>query len=271
MKAPLPKAKRLSLKAPSKPRTAKLESRAQSIIDRLKKEYPDAHCELDHDNALQLLVATILSAQCTDERVNQVTPALFARFPTAKDLAQAEPEDIEKIIFATGFYRNKTKSIIKCARTLVESFGGQVPRTMAELVTLGGVGRKTANVILGNCFGKPEGLVVDTHVKRLSSRMGLTTEDDPEKIEADLSPRINPADWTVASHLLIWHGRYCCNARDPQCARCVVNDLCPSDTTGAYKGAALETLIGRVAARRVGAEEAARNRKDLRAPSRSRR
>jgi endonuclease-3 len=204
------------------------KARARKIIARLKREYPDATCALQHRNALELVVATILSAQCTDARVNLVTPHLFAKYRTAADYAAADPRVLEKEIQSTGFFRNKTKSIIGMAQALVERHGGEVPQTMEELTALPGVGRKTANVILGTWFRKNEGVVVDTHVHRLSRLLGLTRQDDPVKIEQDLMEIVPRDDWTWFSHTLIQHGRTVCIARRPRCADCVLNRLCPS-------------------------------------------
>jgi len=198
------------------------------VFARLQREYPDAHCELDHENAYQLLAATILSAQCTDKRVNEVTPALFERYPTPVALANADPAELEALIKPTGFFRNKTKSLIGMATGIVEAFGRRVPRTLDELITLPGVGRKTANVVLGVAFDTPEGVVVDTHVGRVSRRLGLTKHDDPVKVEQDLMREFPREDWTALSHLLIFHGRRVCVARRPRCAACVLNDICPS-------------------------------------------
>ena len=194
----------------------------------LKGEYPDAHCELDFRTPYELIVATILSAQCTDARVNMVTPTLFARYPTAKALSEADPAEVEDIIRSTGFFRNKTKSLIGMARALVADHAGQVPDAMESLRVLPGVGRKTANVVLGNAFGKNEGITVDTHVTRLANLLGLTTETDPIRIEQDLMKLVEREDWTLVSHLLIWHGRRVCIARRPRCEACVLNRLCPS-------------------------------------------
>ena len=202
--------------------------RAPLIFKRLKRAYPDAHCELDHTSPYQLLVATILSAQCTDKRVNLVTPALFRRFPSAETLAMADPRDVEELIKPTGFFRNKTKSLLGMAGGLLDRFGGSVPASMEDLVTLPGVGRKTANVILGTAFDKPAGVVVDTHVGRVSRRLGLTRLTDPVKVEAVLMKLFPQKNWTLLSHLLIFHGRRVCVARRPRCAECVLNDLCPS-------------------------------------------
>lgn len=211
-----------------KKRGAELAAHALEILRRLKREYPDAHCELDFNTPLQLLIATILSAQCTDKRVNMVTPELFRIFPTARDLAAAEPDRLEEMIRSTGFFRNKTKSLLGMSAAVVEVHDGEVPRTMAELVLLPGVGRKTANVVLGNAFGTNEGVVVDTHVGRLVVRLGLTNETDPVKVEQILMRLIPREDWTLISHLLIFHGRRVCIARAPKCGECVLNDICPS-------------------------------------------
>jgi endonuclease-3 len=210
--------------------TTERKARARKIIARLKREYPDATCALDHSNALELVVATILSAQCTDARVNMVTPHLFAKYRTAAAYAAADPRVLEKEIQSTGFFRNKTKSIIGMAQALVERHGGEVPQTMEELTDLPGVGRKTANVILGTWFKKNEGVVVDTHVHRLTKLLGLTRLDDPVKIEQELMQIVPRDDWTWFSHTLILHGRAVCIARRPKCAECVLNQLCPSST-----------------------------------------
>jgi endonuclease III len=198
------------------------------IVARLKREYPDAHCELDHRNPYELLAATILSAQSTDRRVNMVTPALFKEYPHPGALAKADPEAVEALIRSTGFFRAKTRSLLGMARGVVERHGGTVPDSMDELTALPGVGRKTANVVLGNAFGKNEGIVVDTHVKRLVVRLGITSETDPEKVEQVLIPLVPREDWTILSHLLIFHGRRVCVARLPRCGDCVLNDICPS-------------------------------------------
>ncbi len=198
------------------------------IIQALKRTYPDAKCALDHQDPLQLLVATILSAQCTDARVNMVTKELFAKYHTAEDYANANPEVLEQEIRSTGFFRNKTKSIIGMAQGLIARHGGSVPDTMDELVKLPGVGRKTANVVLGNAFGKNVGIVVDTHVTRLAHRMKLSSKKDPVKIEQDLIALVPQDDWTIFSHLLILHGRAICPARKPKCEICPVNALCPT-------------------------------------------
>ena len=207
--------------------SALLAQRARLIISKLKTTYPDAHCELNHSNPLELLMATILSAQCTDERVNKVTPALFARCRTAKDFAEIPTSELEGLIRTTGFFRSKAKSIRGCAATLVKDHGGEVPRTMEHLHQLPGVGRKTANVVLGNAFNLAEGIVVDTHVGRLSRRLGLTRQHDPVKVEQALVKIVPREDWTLFSHLLIWHGRRRCSARKPDCTHCEVSDLCP--------------------------------------------
>jgi endonuclease-3 len=205
-----------------------LKAHALEIQRRLWAMYPAAHCELDHHDPLELIVATILSAQCTDKRVNMVTPGVFARYADAFALAGAEQSQLEEIIRSTGFYRNKAKSIIGMAKALIERHDGNVPRTMAELVALPGVGRKTANVILGNAFGINDGIVVDTHVTRLSARLGLTREVDPVKIELSLMPLFPRDTWTMLSHVLIWHGRRVCDAKKPRCGECGLRDICPS-------------------------------------------
>jgi len=208
--------------------SARLPVHARKIVELLKSEYPTAHCELNFRTPFELIVATILSAQCTDVRVNMVTPTLFARFPTARALSEADLAEVEEIIRSTGFFRNKTKSLIGMAKALVANHGGQVPDEMESLRVLAGVGRKTANVVLGNAFGKNEGITVDTHVARLSNLLGLTKQTDPVKIEQDLMKLIPREDWTLISHLLIWHGRRVCIARRPRCEACVLNKLCPS-------------------------------------------
>ena len=202
--------------------------RVAQLVKVLPKVYPDAHTELNFKTPLELLIATILSAQCTDKRVNLVTPALFKKYPTAADYANALPAEIEKMIRSTGFFRNKTKSIRAATSAIVEKHNGKVPDTMAELRELPGVGRKTANVVLGNAFHKDEGIVVDTHVVRLSRRLRLTRHDNPEKIERDLMKLVPRAHWTNWSHWLIWHGRRRCFARKPDCANCEILRLCPS-------------------------------------------
>lgn len=207
---------------------AALGAYSLEVFSRLKRIYPDAHTELDHETPLQLVVATILSAQCTDKRVNMVTPLLSRTFPTAAALADAPPEKLEEMIKSTGFFRNKTKSLIGLGKALVERHDGEVPDSMAALVKLPGVGRKTANVILGNAFGKNEGVVVDTHVGRLSLRLGLSKETDPVKVEQDLMRLFPRENWTLLAHLLIFHGRRVCVARAPKCEVCVLNDICPS-------------------------------------------
>ena len=202
--------------------------RAAEVYDLLAEEYPDAHCELHHTSPYELAVATILSAQTTDVRVNEATPALFRRYPTPADLAGAAQEDVEELVRSTGFFRNKARNIIGFARAVVADHDGEVPRSMGALTALPGVGRKTANVILGNAFGLDEGVVVDTHVKRLSDRLGFTGESAPEKVEQDLMALFPRERWTLLSHLLIWHGRRVCDARRPRCEACVVSHLCPS-------------------------------------------
>ena len=211
------------------------QKRARKIITALRKLYPDANCALEHGSALELLVATILSAQSTDETVNKVTPTLFAAYPTARKLAAAEPAAVEKIVYPTGFFRQKTRSIIHGCKAIVEKFGGEVPATMDELTRLPGVARKTANVVLGTWFGKNEGVVVDTHVGRLAHRLGLTwtskNEKDAVKIERDLMQVLPRKEWTYAAHALIWHGRRMCSARKPRCNECGLSGLCPAAFT----------------------------------------
>lgn len=204
-----------------------LTRRARRINRELADLYPDAHCELDFTTPLELSVATILSAQCTDKRVNEVTPALFARYPTAAAYAGAERDDVEALVKSTGFFRNKTTSIISLGQHLVERFDGEVPRTLAELVTLPGFGRKTANVVLGNAFGVP-GLTVDTHFGRLVRRWGWTDETDPVKVEHAVALLIAEKEWTIFSHRAIWHGRRICHSRKPACGACSIARLCPS-------------------------------------------
>jgi endonuclease-3 len=208
-----------------------LRTRARQIVRLLARDYPDAHCALAHESPLQLLVATILSAQCTDARVNMVTPALFARYADARAFADARPAELEEMIHSTGFFRNKARNVIACCRELVAKHGGEVPRTMEELVPLPGVGRKTANVILGNAFGVP-GIPVDTHVSRLSQRMGLTEETDPVKIERDLAGLVPRKGWTMFGHRMIFHGRQVCHARKPQCEACGLAAVCPRKGVG---------------------------------------
>jgi endonuclease-3 len=209
-------------------RPADVKAQARKVVTRLAKVYPEADCALHHASGLELVVATILSAQCTDARVNMVTPALFAKYRTAGDYAAADPSVLEREIQSTGFFRNKTKSIIGMAQALVERHGGEVPDTMDGLTELPGVGRKTANVILGTWFEKNEGVVVDTHVHRLSRRLGLTVQNDPVKIELDLMGVVPRDRWTWFSHSLIQHGRRVCIARRPKCEECVLNKICPS-------------------------------------------
>jgi endonuclease-3 len=212
---------------PRESRASKKE-RADRIIESLRRTYPDAHCELNFTNPLELLIATILSAQCTDKQVNVVTEELFKKYRSAEDYAQAELAEIENDIKRIGLFRNKAKNIKACCAQIVEKHGGKVPNTMEELVALPGVGRKTANVVLGNAFDIHEGVVVDTHVARLSQRLGLTRETTPEKIEAEMMELVPRADWTMFSHWIIWHGRRRCFARGPQCTECEVRELCPS-------------------------------------------
>src|ERR1035438_1496563 len=202
-------------------------ARVRKLMAGLKQVYPDAHCELDHTNPLELLVATILSAQCTDKRVNLVTAGLFKQYRSATDYAQAPLPELERAIKTTGFFRNKAKSLKNCCQALVEKHAGQVPRTMEELTQLGGVGRKTANVVLGNAYSINFGVVVDTHVARLSHRLGLTKETAPEKIEQELMKLVPQEQWTMFSHWLIWHGRRRCYARNPDCSGCEIKGVCP--------------------------------------------
>ena len=205
----------------------KTAAETQAIIEALSHQHPNADTELHFRNAFELLVATILSAQCTDERVNKVTPALFARYRSARELASADPARFQEEIRSTGFFRNKTANILGAAARIVERHGGEVPRTLEELTPLRGVGRKTANVVLGNAYGIASGIVVDTHVARLSNRLGLTTETDPVRIEFALQPLVPREWWTLFSHWLILHGRAVCNARKPACSRCPIHALCP--------------------------------------------
>jgi endonuclease-3 len=222
--------------------------RVAQLIQVFPEVYPGAHCELDFKNPLQLLIATILSAQCTDKRVNMVTPKLFDRYRSAKEFAQSSPDELEEMIKPTGFFRNKTKSIRAAAAAIVEKHRGKVPDTMEALHALPGVGRKTANVVLGNAFGKDEGIVVDTHVLRLSERLRLTKEKDPEKIEQDLMKLVPREHWTIWSHWLIWHGRRRCFARKPDCRHCEVLRLCPSGKVFIRNGEARPEEAGAAAA-----------------------
>lgn len=203
------------------------QTRADEIIERLKKEYPEAHCALNHTNAFELLVATILSAQCTDERVNIVTETLFRKYRQPQDYLNVEQTELEQDIRSTGFFRNKAKSIQGAAEKIINDFSGEIPQTMEEMLTLNGVARKTANVVLGNAFGIASGVVVDTHVSRLSQRLGLTENTTPEKIEKDLSNLVPQKNWIIFPHWLIFHGRKICQARKPKCEICVLNDVCP--------------------------------------------
>ncbi len=216
---------------PAKARRESKRARRQrtgEILKRLEREYPDAHCALDFSNPLELLVATILSAQCTDVRVNMVTPELFARCPTAEAYAEIPTPELEELIRSTGFFRNKARSLKGMGQALVEEHGGEVPAEMAALLALPGVARKTANVVLGNAFGIDEGVVVDTHVNRLSNRLALTAEKTPDKIERDLMELVPREKWTLWAHLLIYHGRQVCKARKPDCGSCALLDLCPA-------------------------------------------
>jgi endonuclease-3 len=220
--------KRSAGKSPAGKVDKRDSARIAAIVDGLQSLYPDAHCELDFATPFQLLIATILSAQTTDVRVNMVTPTLFAKYGTPDKLAAADARDVEKIIMSTGFYRNKTKSILGAARVIMEDFDGKVPQTMDELLTLPGVARKTANVVLGSAFGMNEGFVVDTHIMRLSQRLGLTKQTEPPKIEQDLIATLPRDKWTKLGHQLIWHGRRVCFARKPNCGECALAPHCPS-------------------------------------------
>lgn len=210
------------------PQEENIKSKVSEILKRLKKERPEAHCELTHKNPFELLISVILSAQCTDERVNQVTPGLFKKFPTPEAVAKAPVSLLEKEIHSTGFYKNKAKNIKAASERLVKEFNHQVPQSMEQLLTLPGVARKTANVVLGEAFGIPSGVVVDTHVSRVSQRLGLTKQTIPEKIEQDLMKLIPKKDWIYGGHLILLHGRYVCKAKKPDCQNCILNDLCPS-------------------------------------------
>ncbi len=204
------------------------KQRTVEIIKRLKKAYPDAHCALVHANPFELLIATILSAQCTDARVNIVTANLFRKYRGPQDFIDVSQAELEKDIHSTGFFRNKAKNIKAASQRIVEVYGGKIPQTMEEILTLGGVARKTANVVLGNAFGIASGVVVDTHVSRLSQRLGLTTEKTAEKIERDLEQLVPKKNWIMFPHWMIFHGRQICNARKPKCSECVLADICPS-------------------------------------------
>jgi endonuclease-3 len=233
-KTPAPAGKTAAKNQPARRKVARprgkaaLREHAATVLARLLERYPDAHCALDFRNPHELLCATILSAQCTDKRVNMVTPSLFARYPDATALADAKPEELEELIRSTGFFRSKAKSLIGMAQALVERHGGEVPDDMEALVMLPGVGRKTANVVLGDAFDRREGIVVDTHVTRVANRLGLTKESDAVKIEQALLPLFPREQWTKISHLLIDHGRQVCDARKPRCGECVLADVCPS-------------------------------------------
>ncbi|SRR6266404_542410 len=220
-----------------------LKARTKKIISLLKKAYPDAHCALIHSNPLELLIATILSAQCTDDRVNIVTADLFRKYRNCNDYLAVKSSELENDIRTTGFFRNKTKSIQGACKMLIEDFSGEVPQDMDSLLKLPGVARKTANVVMGNAFGIASGIVVDTHVTRLSHRLGLTTQKQPEKIESDLEKIVPKKDWIMFSHLLIWHGRKICKARNPQCEQCTVEKLCPSSLL--KPGNTLEKLLAK--------------------------
>jgi endonuclease-3 len=218
----------------------KIKERVQAIIQKLEEAYPNAHCELEFETAFQLLVATILSAQCTDKRVNIVTRVLFQKYRTPQDFAEISQNELEDAIKTTGFYRNKAKNLRAMAKDLVRLYHGEVPRSMSELIRLAGVGRKTANVVLGNAFSLDEGIVVDTHVARLAHRFKFTRKQDPEKIEEDLMRLIPRSHWTSFSHWLIWHGRRRCFARNPDCLNCEVGPVCPSFGKFAKEGSKSE-------------------------------
>lgn len=220
---------------------ADLKARTAEIIKRLKKAYPDAHCALNHSTPFELLIATILSAQCTDERVNIVTATLFRKYRSPEDFAAVSQVELEKDIHSTGFFRNKAKNIKAASQRLLEVYGGEIPQSMDEMLTLGGVARKTANVVLGNAFGIASGVVVDTHVGRLSQRLGLTEQTGAEKIEQDLQTLVPQKDWVLFPHLLIFHGRQICNARKPKCLECVLADTCPSYAIFVNNGTAAGT------------------------------
>ncbi len=244
-KPPAPRAAR----APRAPGAAQ-RARALSVYDTLAQTYPDAHCALVHRNPFELLIATILSAQCTDARVNIVTPPLFAKYPTPHALAAADRADVEEMVKTTGFFRNKAKSIQGAAQAIVDDHRGEVPRTMPELLRLPGVARKTANVVLGNAFNINEGVVVDTHVQRLSQRLGFTKHDDPKKIEPDLAALFPRERWTMLAHLLIFHGRRTCVARKPRCEVCPVLDRCPQRGVTVTAGGAAGGEAGGAAPRK---------------------
>jgi endonuclease III len=216
-----------AVKSAKAPRAAGTDpQRVAAILAKLDEAYPNATCELNHENAFQLVIATILSAQCTDVRVNQVTETLFKKYPDAKALAYATPSELEQEIRPTGFFRNKTKSVMGASKAIIEKFGGQVPRTMEEILTLPGVARKTGNVVLGTAYGIASGVVVDTHVLRLSNRLDLTRNEDPKKVEQDLMKIIPKEKWIQFSHQIIWHGRRVCHARKPKCIECNMESLC---------------------------------------------
>ncbi len=210
---------------------ADLKARTKEIIKRLKQAYPDAHCALNHTSPFELLIATILSAQCTDVRVNIVTADLFRKYRGPEDYLKVSQQELERDIHSTGFFRNKAKNIQAACRRIIDEYGGEIPRKMEEILTLGGVARKTANVVLGNAFGIASGVVVDTHVSRLSQRLGLTTNTTPEKIETDLQALVPKRDWIMFPHLIIYHGRQICVARKPKCGECTIADICPSAFT----------------------------------------
>lgn len=220
---------------------ADLKKRTTEIIKRLRKAYPDAHCALNHSNPFELLIATILSAQCTDERVNIVTATLFRKYRGPEDFVAVSQAELEKDIHSTGFFRNKSKNIKAASQRLLDVYGGEIPRSMEEMLTLGGVARKTANVVLGNAFGIASGVVVDTHVGRLSQRLGLTQQKTAEKIEEELQALVPQKEWVMFPHLLIFHGRQICNAKKPKCLECVLAEICPSYSIFVNEGIAAGT------------------------------
>ncbi len=232
-----------------KVRSSELHALARDVHRRMQKAIPEPRVELDHQNAWQLLLATILSAQSTDKKINEVTPLLFSRWPTPAALASADPSEVETVVKPTGFFRNKTKTIIGASRAIVERFGGEVPRTMAELVTLPGVARKTANVVLGTAYGVASGIVVDTHVTRVAQRLELTIHEEPTKIEEELCSLFPKRSWIATGHRLVLHGRYVCTARKPRCERCPLNEICaaaekkPETTSWARRASWEEQLV----------------------------
>ncbi|MBI3820908.1 MAG: endonuclease III [Planctomycetes bacterium] len=253
----------------SRERDAAKAARAVKIAEKLLQHYGEAECALTHANVFQLLVATILSAQCTDERVNKVTPALFEKFPTPKSIVDSRPGDIENIIKSTGFFNAKAKNIRGAAKVIMQQFGGEIPRNMEDLLTLPGVARKTANVVLGSGFGIRGGFVVDTHVTRLARRFNITNQDSPEKIEQDLCKLLPDADWIGLGHAMIWHGRRVCSARTPDCEHCPIADLCPSKglAPDAWKSAKIKNAAASAKRSRLSANSTVGNRLSARGGS----